>query len=62
MRVQFGGNTAGQFGAVIELRAVAVAGGAQWTARLTTTRYNYLADAKLRQQMEDIITSFRVKA
>ncbi|KXZ52663.1 hypothetical protein GPECTOR_9g708 [Gonium pectorale] len=41
--VQFGGNTAGMFGSAREFRAVTIREGQQYTLRITTTRYRYLA-------------------
>lgn len=60
MRVMFGGNTAGQFGSVMELRNVAVVGGMQYTLRVTTTRYKWLAERGIREMLKSIVASFSV--
>ncbi|GIL64194.1 hypothetical protein Vafri_18180 [Volvox africanus] len=58
--VQFGGNTAGMFGAVREFRIVTIASGVQYTMRLTTTRYRYLAFPQVRDLANAICESFEV--
>ncbi|GLC62406.1 hypothetical protein PLESTB_001896000 [Pleodorina starrii] len=60
--VQFGGNTAGMFGAAREFRVITVAGDVQYTLRLTTTRYRYLAFSQVRELMSRVAETFEVLA
>ncbi|PNH07050.1 hypothetical protein TSOC_006559 [Tetrabaena socialis] len=58
VHVEFGGNTAGKFGATREMRAVTVAKGIMYTLRVTTTRYRYLAFKPVQQWMKGAADSF----
>ncbi|EFJ40592.1 hypothetical protein VOLCADRAFT_119932, partial [Volvox carteri f. nagariensis] len=62
VHVQFGGNTAGMFGAAREFRAITIAEGWQYTMRLTTTRYRYLAFSQVQDLMKAVSESFEVLA
>eukprot|EP00198_Chlamydomonas_reinhardtii_P014228 XP_001703565.1 predicted protein [Chlamydomonas reinhardtii] len=60
VHVQFGGNTAGVFGAAREFRAITVDQGLQYTLRVTSTRYRYLAHARVRQLLAGAADGFEL--
>lgn len=62
VQVQFEGNTAGMFGATREVRSVVVERGVQYTLRVTTTRYRYLAQPLVRQWIREVADSFELLA
>jgi hypothetical protein len=65
-RCIFGGNTAGNFGSAMELRAAAVVPprgprpAAQFVLRATTTRYKWLSDAGARRMLREVVAAFAV--
>ncbi|GFR49254.1 hypothetical protein Agub_g11270, partial [Astrephomene gubernaculifera] len=58
--LEFGGNTAGMFGAAREFRVIAVTQGVQYTLRITTTRHRFLAQPEVRQLLRGVVDSFEV--
>ncbi|KAG2492946.1 hypothetical protein HYH03_008854 [Edaphochlamys debaryana] len=60
VHVQFGGNTAGMFGAAREFRSVVVVQGVQYTLRVTSTRYRYLAFPEVRSWLHGAAEAFEV--
>ncbi|KAG2425256.1 hypothetical protein HXX76_013840 [Chlamydomonas incerta] len=60
VHVQFGGNTAGVFGAAREFRCITLDQGRQYTLRVTSTRYRYLAHPEVRQLLAGAADGFEL--
>lgn len=60
VQVEFGGNTAGRFGAVVEARCICIAAGIQYTLRMTSLRSSFLADEHVKDLFDTVMKSFEI--